>query len=229
MRLIKRIARREKVRVQVAATVRRKSEVADLVRGLERAAHQISAGPDVLRPRQDDISKVHVGPGLEALQPALFDQVIAEPAESKAGLVVAEARAGEQAQRYIGEARGVTVADLDAEIDGPTDGDGKEVRIRIPRRHRELGQYIQSGKGCRVARQREFDECLDRAVSEGRPDLLVFPTCVLRSRMRRPLDAEMPEVVETGGDRAGALIECHVQVDAQARNRRAFDRRSGVG
>src|SRR5438128_9472193 len=66
LHLIERIARREKVRVQVGAAVRRKSEVTDLVRRLERATHQIAASPDVFRPRQDDISKVHIGSGLEA-------------------------------------------------------------------------------------------------------------------------------------------------------------------
>ncbi len=104
---------------------------------------------------------------MKALQPALFDQVIAEPAESKSGLVVAEVRSGEQAKRYIGEARGVAVAALDAEIDGPTDDQGEQVRICIPGRRREFGQHIQSGEGCRIAHQRQLDEGLDRAGSEG--------------------------------------------------------------
>src|SRR6202162_3842546 len=69
----KRIARREKVRVQLVAAVGGVSEVADLVCRLERAAHQIAASPDMSRPRHDDISKVHVGPGLEARQSAFFD------------------------------------------------------------------------------------------------------------------------------------------------------------
>jgi len=95
LHLIERIARREKVRVQVGAAVRRKSEVTDLVRRLKRATHQIAASPDMSRPGRDDTSKVEIGPDLEALQPALFDQFVAEPAESKSGLVVAEARSGE--------------------------------------------------------------------------------------------------------------------------------------
>ena len=50
LHLHERISRREKVRIQVDAAVRRKSEVTNLVRGLERATHQVAAGPDVSRP-----------------------------------------------------------------------------------------------------------------------------------------------------------------------------------
>ena len=62
------------------------------------------------------------------------------------------------------------------------------------------------------------------AVSERRPDPLVFAARFLFRRMRRPVDAEMPEVVETDGDRAAALIEGRVQIHAQARDGRSFDR-----
>ncbi len=103
------IARREKVRGHVLAAERRKDEVTDLVGGLKRAAHHVAANPDMFCPRQDNHSKIHVGPGLKALQPALFDEFIAEPPESISRLVVAELRSGEQAKVYIGEARGVTV------------------------------------------------------------------------------------------------------------------------
>src|SRR5215210_1575318 len=95
LHLIERIARREKVGVQVVAAVRRKSEVTHLVRGLKRATHQIAASPDMHRPWQDDISEVHEGPGQEAIQPALFDQIMAQTTKSKACLVVAEAWSGE--------------------------------------------------------------------------------------------------------------------------------------
>ena len=57
LHLVERIARREKVRVQVVAAIRRKSEIADLVCGLERATHQIAASPDMSRPWHDESSK----------------------------------------------------------------------------------------------------------------------------------------------------------------------------
>src|SRR5262249_53701664 len=106
-------------------------------------------------------------PGLEALQPALFDQVIAEPAEAKSGLVVAEARSDHATKPFINEARALTVAALEAEIDNSTDDQASQVRIRIQGRHREFGQNIEGREGCRVAHQRQLDKCLDRAISQG--------------------------------------------------------------
>ncbi len=97
------IAGRKKVRVQVGAAVSCKSEVADLVCCLEGATHQVAASPNMPRPREDVMSKDQVGPGLVALQPALFDQLIAEPAEPGSGLVVAEVRSGECAKHLIGD------------------------------------------------------------------------------------------------------------------------------
>jgi hypothetical protein len=125
LHLIERIARRKKVRVQMGVAVRRKSEVTNLVRRLKCATHQIAASPDMPRPRRDYTSKVEISPDLEAFQPALFDQLIAEPAESKSGMVVAEARSGKYAKHYIRVARAITVAALEAEIDCPTDDQGK--------------------------------------------------------------------------------------------------------
>ena len=104
LHLTERIARREHVAVQVVTAVRRKSEVTALVRRLERAAHQITAGPDMSRPWQDASSKEHIGSGLEAPQSALFDQFIAQPTEAKSGLVIAKMRASDPAKHCIGEA-----------------------------------------------------------------------------------------------------------------------------
>src|SRR3984957_17669897 len=106
-------------------------------------------------------------PGPETIQAALFDQVIAEPAESKAGLVIAEARSGDHAtEPLIDKAGTVTVAAREAEIDSPTDDQASQVRIRIQGRQREFGQNIEGREGCPVAHQRQLDECLDRAVSQ---------------------------------------------------------------
>src|ERR1700687_6382563 len=68
------------------------------------------------RPRQDETSEAHIGPGLEALQSVPFDQVMAEPAKAVCRLIVAEARSGDHAKPNVGEARAVTVATLEAEI-----------------------------------------------------------------------------------------------------------------
>src|SRR5260370_34651405 len=88
-----RFARREKVRVQIGTAVSCKGKVADLDCGLERPPQQIAGSLDMSRPGEDLNCKVIIGPGLETLQSAFFDQIIAELAEAKAGLVVTEARA----------------------------------------------------------------------------------------------------------------------------------------
>src|ERR1700693_6423029 len=128
--LNERIARREQVRVQVQAAVRRKCEISDLVRGLELPRQQIAPSLDMFRPGHDKISKAHIGSGLEAPQAAFFDQFIAKPAESKSGLVVVEMWAGDHSKPYIGEARTVAVAMLEAEVNRPADNQRKKVRIR---------------------------------------------------------------------------------------------------
>src|SRR6202011_2308116 len=125
----KRIARREKVRVQFVAAVGGVSEVADLGCRLERAAHQIAASPNMSRPGQDDIAKVHIDPGPETRQSASFDQVIAELTKTVRHLVVAEAGARDNAKERIGGARSVAVAALEAEIDHSAGDQGKQVRI----------------------------------------------------------------------------------------------------
>jgi hypothetical protein len=103
---------------------------------LERATQGITTNPNVSRPGQDDISKIHVRLGLEAFQPALLHQVIAELAESKCGLVVAQARPGGHATNpNIGEARAITVAMLQTEAGHATDDRAKEVLVGEQRWH----------------------------------------------------------------------------------------------
>src|SRR5437870_12974786 len=57
LRLGKGVACHEHVEVQKNAAVARKREVAGLVRGLECAAHQLAATPDMSRQGQNDTSK----------------------------------------------------------------------------------------------------------------------------------------------------------------------------
>ena len=56
-----------------------------------------------------------------------------------------------------------------------------------------------------VAHERQVDEALDRAASKLEPDPLIFAARLLFGRMRRPVDAHMPEVAESNGDRTLAL------------------------
>src|ERR1700746_3950695 len=57
LHLGQRVSRRKKVCVQVIAAICRKSEVADPVRGVEGAPHELSSCLDVFAPWNDHISK----------------------------------------------------------------------------------------------------------------------------------------------------------------------------
>jgi len=85
-----RITRGEKVRDQVVAAIAREHKVAACIRDLEGATDHIAAGAHMFGPRHDEIAENLIGASFEALQPTLFNQVVAELAEPKAGSVVAE-------------------------------------------------------------------------------------------------------------------------------------------
>ena len=99
----------------------------------------------------------------------------------------------------------------------------------MPGRRPELGQDIKGRERCGIAHQGQINEPLDRAGAELGPDPLILAPRLVFRRMRRPVDAQMPEIVETDGDRAAALIEGRVQIRAQAGDGGAFDRRCGAG
>src|SRR5882724_905644 len=147
-----RIARRETVRDYHPAGVRRVREVAELDCALERAARQIAASPGMSHPGQRE--QVDIGPRLEMRRPTSFDQGIADLTEATCGLIVAEAPSGDHGQVYIGDARSVAVAALEAEIDRSADSHGHQVEIcKKVRRPHELDQDIESREGCRVGHQ----------------------------------------------------------------------------
>src|ERR1700758_4550629 len=133
------------------------------------------------------------------------------------------------AKPYVSDARTVAVPTCEAEINRPTDGERKKIRIRKQGRRQHLGEYIQSGDRCRVAHQGQFYKFLDRAAPELYPDLLILVSGFLCCRVRRPFDTQMPEVVETYADRTVALIVGRIQIHAQARDRSLFDCSGGAG
>ena len=88
--LNQRISGRKKIRVEVVEAVRCNGEVAHSNRGIKRSPRQLTASPEMFRPWHDELSEPQIGSGLEALQAAVFNQFIAELAETKSSLVVAE-------------------------------------------------------------------------------------------------------------------------------------------
>src|ERR1700688_880588 len=196
------ISHGEKVRVQVDWAIGRKREVTDFARCIDGATHQIAASPNMFRPWHDDISERHICTGLEALQSAFFDQFIAELTELKAGLIVAEARSGDDAKPYVGEARPVAVAVLEAEINHPANDERNQVLIGKQCRRHHLGQNIESGEGVRIAHQGHINKLLDRPASNLRPDSVVFALHLIACRTWRPMCAAPLEVLKTYLDTA---------------------------
>jgi len=68
--------------------------------------------------------------------------------------VVAEARAGYDGKPYIGEARTVTVAMLEAEIDHPASDERKQVQVETLCRRHDLGQNVHGIEDIRISHQR---------------------------------------------------------------------------
>src|SRR5580692_5556537 len=90
------LAGEEQGRVEMTARVGSTREVSDPVRRLERAAQQISSRPG--RKACGGVTRQgKIGVGLEASQPASFNEFKAEPAESKSRLIVAETGFGNRA------------------------------------------------------------------------------------------------------------------------------------
>src|SRR5262245_2342626 len=92
-------------------------ELTNPVRRIETAALMFQRRPDVFRPRDDQGSKGIVGAGLIAMQSTLLGQIASKSAKPDSGLVVTETRSGDHADIYIGQARCVAVAVLQAERD----------------------------------------------------------------------------------------------------------------
>src|SRR5262245_60486936 len=88
LHISERISCRRKVRGQAWVAVARKRKVAGLICDLEAPTQQLRARLDVSCPRHDLIREAHIGPSLKALQPACFDQLIAELAEARCDLVL---------------------------------------------------------------------------------------------------------------------------------------------
>src|SRR4029077_244354 len=96
------------------------------------ATDQIAAAAHMPGRRHDEIAEDQISASLEALKPALVDQVAGELAEPKGGGVVAETRSGDDgAQRDIAKPGRIGVAAWQAEIDRPADR--QAIQIVIPR------------------------------------------------------------------------------------------------
>src|ERR1700680_2139823 len=88
--LTARISGREKIRDQVDAAIGYIRKITGLLRRLERPPQKAAADRQVLRPVDDVDGKNEVDTRPEPIEPALFDQIQAKPAEAEPRLVVSE-------------------------------------------------------------------------------------------------------------------------------------------
>ena len=106
----------------------------------------------------------YVRPGLEPPQPTPLDQVIAELAQPKTGLVVAKTRSGKGATMNVGITGRIRVAVFQAEINDPPEEQGKQICVRKECRRQGLVQNFHSGHGFGFAHHGQIDELFDLAV-----------------------------------------------------------------
>jgi hypothetical protein len=78
-----RISDRQTNRDQLVPAIGSERKIANTIRGIKRATHELSSARDVLCPWHDHGTQRHVGPRLIARQATLLDQVIAQLSETE--------------------------------------------------------------------------------------------------------------------------------------------------
>src|SRR5215469_8676300 len=182
---------------QVVAAIGCKGDVPHFTCGMECPANEIAAGPYVLRPWQDDISKRHIRPGLKTLQSTVFDQIITELTETESGLIVAETRSSYDGEPDITEARRVAITMFEAEINHSTNDKRIQVLVGKMCRRDDFSEDLHGIKDVGVGHQGQVNELLDPSASKLRPDTIIFSHYFLTGRVRRPLGAAAAEVFQT--------------------------------
>ncbi len=122
--LVERIARQQEIGVQLTAGVGSKRVIAGTVRYFYPAPQQVTSCPDMPRPGGDEPKRLNRS-RLETVEFRLFSEFIAEAGKSKAGVVLTESWPGRHGEELIRHTRGLAVAVLETEADGPAAGEGK--------------------------------------------------------------------------------------------------------
>src|ERR1700693_2996805 len=79
-----------------------------------------------------------------------------------------------------------------------------------------------------VGHRGQVDKCLYRSAPELSPNPLVFLSYLLLRRVRRPIDADPPEIFEGRLDCTVALIQDGVELRSEARDGGAIDEGPGA-
>ena len=206
-----RIAAGEHDRDHGVAAVGGECQVTARQRRVEGVTDQRPAGAKVLRPGNDVGAELLEHARLETVQATRVHEIQRQRAEAESRAIVAEMRSEHQGEMHVGKARGVAVAMLQAEIRHAAHDEPDEMRIGGHRRSDHLGEHVHRRVPVGIAHQRQVDERLDRTVPELLPDPRVFLSQGLDRRVRRPVDAGVPQVVETNVDGAIGAIQRGVE------------------
>src|SRR6266849_3482120 len=216
LHLHKLFPRREKITEKLATAISRPGKVTHFVSSVKGATYEVATGPDMSRPGHDDISENRIRTRAEALQSTLLDQVIAELTKSQCcAAVVAEKRTGNHCKPQIGNARGVAVAVLEAEIHHPANDKGRKIVVAVVCRYYDFVQDVHGVEDIRVGHQRQVKEFVDFSASELRPDPIVLPHYFLARWVHRPIGAAVPEVFESYLNTAFVLVQSGVKRHTQ--------------
>src|SRR6266446_1118049 len=214
LRLSQRVSSRKKIGVQDVATVCGVREIADPVRGVETATLELSRCLDVSRPRNDKSPKIVIGAGLIATQSTLLYQIVTKLSKPESGLIVSETRSREYAQPYIGVARAVAIAVLQAEANHSANHERQQFGIEKQCGRHDLCENIQNVEHVGICHQRQVDEFLDLPVFQQGPDLVVFSQYFRFGRVRGPIRAATFPVFKK--DLHGAIAAIHSCVEREA-------------
>src|SRR5258706_8583729 len=168
-----------------------------------------------------------VDASLEAVQATFIHQIEAEPAEAEPGLEVPQT--GQQlAHPDIAQGSCIAVSVLEAEVRHATGDEAGQILVGEPCRCLERREHVEGYPAYRVVNWGQIGEILDRAGPELSPHPLVFEQDHVTRRMRRPVDVDATEVVQTYLNSAVAPMQRRVQVESQARYRGLVDEAFGA-
>src|SRR5262249_39789984 len=112
-----------------------------------------------------------------------------EFAKLESGLIVPETRASNHTQTYIGVARCVAVAVLQAKADHSTHHESKQSSIGKQRWGHDLSKNIEHIEHVRAGHHGQVNELLNLYVSQQGPDMVVFSQYFLFGWVRGPIRA----------------------------------------
>ena len=115
-----------------------------------------------------------------------------------------------------------------AEIGHAAEDDTVQVLVGIHGRRHDRGEDVHGRAPDRVGHPRQVEQRLDRAAADLLPHPLVLaPDLVLR-RVRRPRDADVPQIVESHLDAPVAPVQGRVEVHLQAGDGREVEQVPGA-